>query len=90
MVSSIVQWLLEAVFTILEFVLAFLPSIDWPSASEIVAEYGLSDYLGYLNWFVPVEAIYQATVIWAMGVALYQIWSYWYHYVRNKADKTSG
>lgn len=71
MLGSVVTWVGSGLFQLLSWLLGLLPTYDYPDLSGYLL--GFSQYLGNLNWFVPVGTIAAITAAWAVAILVYNV-----------------
>lgn len=71
MLGSVVTWVGSGLFQLLNWLLGLLPTYDYPDLSVYLS--GFSQYLGNLNWFVPVGTIAAITAAWAVAILVYNV-----------------
>lgn len=55
-------------------VLSFLPSSPFAVLNELAANGQIVEWLGYVNWFVPVYTFVAILEVWLLGIAIYYVW----------------
>lgn len=64
---QIFDWLGGALNDVLGWVLFVLPD----SPFKLISKTPIAKYLGYINWFVPVDYILSVLAAWIAAVAIY-------------------
>lgn len=64
--------IIEAVTGFGNAVLALFPKSPF---SEFINGFDAPEYLGWLNWFIPVSQILGILSLWLAAVALFYLWS---------------
>lgn len=69
--------LMQLLNTVLNYIFSFLPKSPF---IDILDEVGTIPYLGYINYFVPIDKLITITLIWLGAISvfyLYQIVLRW-------------
>lgn len=69
--SDIFDWLFNFLSDILEWVIDLLPDSPFNKLDTSVIE----PYMGYVNWFIPLDFILSTLTAWLVAVAGYYCWS---------------
>ena len=64
---QIFDWLGGALNDVLGWVLFVLPD----SPFKLISKTPIAEYLGYINWFIPVDYILSVLATWITAVAVY-------------------
>lgn len=65
------DWFLELIQKFGQTILSVLPKSP---IKEILSSVGKPDWLGYLNWFIPVNAIISMLVIFLSAISIYYLY----------------
>lgn len=65
--KQIFDWLGGALNDVLGWVLCFLPD----SPFNLIEKTPIADYLGYINWFVPVDYILSTLSAWIIAIGIF-------------------
>lgn len=65
------DWFLELIQKFGQTILSVLPKSP---IKEILSSVGKPDWLGYLNWFIPVNAIIIMLVIFLSAISIYYLY----------------
>lgn len=69
--QQIWDWICGVCTDALEWVVGVLPD----SPFQMLANSPIKPYLGYINYFVPVDFIVNALSLWLVAVGGYYLWS---------------
>lgn len=69
--SQIWDWLCNFLSDCLEWIIDLLPDSPFQELDYSVIE----QYLGYINWVIPVDFILNTLTVWLIAVAGYYCWS---------------
>lgn len=58
----------------LKGILGFFPPSPFAALTEMAAEGQIAEWLGYLNWFVPVGSFVAILELWLTCIAVYYVW----------------
>lgn len=82
MIGEIATLLVSGVFSLLTLLVGLLPSFNWPDLAGTLTGAGISQYVGYLNWFFPVGTALSITVAWATALLAYNAWLFFSGWLR--------
>lgn len=82
MIGTIATSLVSGVFGLLTLLVGLLPSFSWPDLAGTLSATGVSQYVGYLNWFFPVGTALSITVAWATALLAYNAWLFFSGWLR--------
>ena len=70
--QSIFTWLSVTIYNILSKIIDILPDspFNWLTQNSVVA-----DYLGYINYFIPMSFILSTLENWLFAITIYYIFS---------------
>lgn len=69
--SDIFDWLFDWLSDILEWIVDLLPD----SPFQLLDTSPIEPYIGYINWFIPMDFIIKTFSLWLVAVAGYYGWS---------------
>lgn len=69
--SNIWDWICGFLSDCLEWVIDVLPDSPFNALDTSAIE----KYLGYINWFIPMDFILTTLTLWLVAVAGYYVWS---------------
>lgn len=69
--SSIWDWLCNFLSDCLKWIIDLLPNSPFSSLDVTP----IKPYLGYINWFIPMDFILKTLTAWLIAVAGYYCWS---------------
>lgn len=71
MIGEIATFVVTGLFAVLNFLISLLPSFAWPDLAGAMSSAGVSEFIGYLNWFFPVGQALTITTAWATALLAY-------------------
>jgi hypothetical protein len=77
------NFLVQGFNRLLQWLLAFLPDSPFRELIDTLGGFDFSEYLGYLNYFVPFDFFFKALSLWLTAVMSYLV----YTVVKDKVDK---
>ena len=82
MIGALATALVSGVFGLLTLLVGLLPSFSWPDLAGTLSAAGISQYVGYLNWFFPVGTALSITVAWSTALLAYNAWLFFSGWLR--------
>lgn len=58
----------------LEAILSFFPPSPFALLDELTASPEIAEWLGFLNWFIPVNSFVAILETWLACIAIYYVW----------------
>ena len=80
----ILDWMKELINRFASWLLSLLPHSPFTSIKSFLKP--IEPYLGYLNWFVPVDWILGVLVAWLGAIATFYIYSIIMRWVKMIGD----
>lgn len=68
---SILNTVIKAIANFLLLIISFLPK----SPFSYIDNSGVKEFLGYINWIIPVDNIIAIGELWLVSVGIYYIYS---------------
>jgi hypothetical protein len=68
---DIVNFLIEGIVTITDFLFQWLPDSPFKASIESIGSSFGSELLGYLNYFLPISEMAGFLALWIAGIAIY-------------------
>ena len=77
------EWFLEIIKKFGVIILSVLPTSPF---DKYLDDLGSLDYLGYLNWFIPVGSFIKILLTWVTAVGVFYIYSIIMRWVKMIGD----
>lgn len=76
--SKFLQFLLDAIATVLGFLVSLLPKspFKWIAGSEF------ADLLSKVNYFIPISDFVAILELWLVSVGMYYLYSVWARWIK--------
>lgn len=68
---TVLNYIIAGFAYIANGILAVLPN----SPFQMISNSGVAEYLGYLNWIIPVETLLTIAFYWVTAIAVYYLYS---------------
>lgn len=81
--ESLMEWVLNLINNFGRVVVQLLPTSPF---RDFIDSWQAPDYLGWLNWFVPVSQIITILVAWLGAIALFYLYSIIMRWVKMIGD----
>lgn len=78
------DWMKELIGRFADWVLSLLPHSPFQSILSYIEPIG--PYLGYLNWFVPIDWILSVLLVWLGVVATFYLYSIIMRWIKMIGD----
>lgn len=72
MITEVIDFIGGGLFGIINMFFGLLPSFSLMDHIDTSASSLISDYAGWLNWFVPVQTLVIIAGLWVSALVLYQ------------------
>lgn len=71
----VINFILSLIGTVLSLIVSVLPNSPFEGIVSFANSSGISEYLGYLAWLIPIGYIFDVTALWVTCVSLYYLYS---------------
>lgn len=83
MLSGFMEWLSNTIQSVLGSIISLLPTSPF---REFINNFDTPEYLGWLNWFFPVQQVITIMGVWLISIALFYLYSIIMRWVKVIGD----